>query len=397
MSPHTNEHSLHSSSGISLSLSSLALHGESGAPSSTTGHSNKFSDAYLSRHAALRGNGFDCAHRPLLPGVYAPTVAFFDPATEELDIPTIRKHTVRLAEAGLVGLVTQGSNGEAVHLSHSERRDITAATREALDDAGYHSMPVIVGCGGQSTRETIELCHDALLSGGDYAMILPPAYYKQLYTAQSQFEFFTDVADESPIPILIYNYPGAVAGIDLDSDVVTKLSKHPNIIGCKLTCGNTGKLCRVANDAPIGFMTMGGSSDFTLQTLVAGGNGIIGGLANIAPRACAEVFNLYVSGKIQEAKVMQAVVGRGDWGAIKGGVVGTKSCLRTCFGYGGHGRKPLPRPTPEQDAAYKADFQELLLLEEFLTRGRREQDVHGDKSKEFPQLVELERMLLGST
>ncbi|KAF8424487.1 hypothetical protein EV426DRAFT_78661 [Tirmania nivea] len=339
------------------------------------------------------GNVTEGRIRPLVPGIYAPTVAFFDEETEDLDIDTIKKHAIRLAQAGLHGLVTQGSNGEAVHLSHTERRIVTASTREALDDAGFNNMPIIVGCGSQSIRETIELCHEALLSGGDYAMILPPSYYGALYTPDSQLEFFTKIADQSPVPILIYNYPGAVSGIDLNSDVITKLAKHPNIVGCKLTCGNTGKLGRIAARAPPGFMTMGGSADFTLPALIGGGKGVIGGLANIAPKACVEVFKLYQAGKIDEAEKMQAVIGRGDWAAIKSGVVGTKSCLQSAFKYGGYGRKPLPRPTPEQAAAYLAEFEELLLLEEFLMKGCRQEHIHTDKEEEYPELLELEKQL----
>ena len=340
-----------------------------------------------------KGKAASTNARPLVPGIYAPTVAFFDEETEDLDLATIKKHAVRLAEAGLHGLVTQGSNGEAVHLSHSERRVVTAATREALDEAGFANMPIIVGCGSQSIRETIELCQDALSAGGDYAMILPPSYYGALYTPDSQFEFFTKVADQSPVPILIYNYPGAVSGIDLNSDVINRLAKHKNIVGCKLTCGNTGKLVRIAARAPNGFMTMGGSADFTLPALIGGGKGVIGGLANIAPKACVEVFNLYTAGKIDEAEKMQAIIGRGDWVAIKSGVVGTKSCLQSHFKYGGYGRKPLPRPTPEQAAAYLAEFEELLLLEEFLMGGLAEDKIHHDKAAEYPELIELEKIL----
>ena len=331
--------------------------------------------------------------RPLVPGIYAPTVAFFDPETEDLDTDTIKKHALRLAQAGLHGLVTQGSNGEAVHLSHTERKIVTASTREALDESGYPNMPIIVGCGSQSIRETIELCHEAKTSGGDYAMILPPSYYGALYTPDTQFEFFTKIADKSPLPILIYNYPGAVSGIDLNSDVITKLSKHHNIVGCKLTCGNTGKLGRIAARAPSGFMTMGGSADFTLPALIGGGKGVIGGLANIAPKACVEVFKLYQAGRIDEAEKMQAIVGRGDWAAIKSGVVGTKSCLQSAFKYGGYGRKPLPRPTPEQAAAYLTEFEELLLLEDFLTKGCQAENIHSSKELEYPELVELELQL----
>ncbi|KAL8965952.1 MAG: hypothetical protein Q9183_003603 [Haloplaca sp. 2 TL-2023] len=232
-------------------------------------------------------------------------------------------------------------------------------------------MPIIVGCGSQSTRETTELCREAMSSGGDYALVLPPSYYKAMYKSDSLVEFFEEVADASPIPLLIYNYPGAVAGIDMDSDVITKLAKHPNIVGCKLTCGNTGKLGRIASavdavtpsDEGSGFMCMGGSADFTLQTLVVGGSGIIGGLGNIAPKACVKVIELYTAGKMEEAKKLQAVVARGDWAAISGGIVGTKSALETFYGYGGFARKPLPRPSKEESARYASGFKELVELE----------------------------------
>ena len=72
-------------------------------------------------------NGQSKPLTPLRHGIYAPTMTFFDPETEDLDIPTIKKHAVRLAEAGLVGLVTMGSNGEAVHLTRAEKASVTRA------------------------------------------------------------------------------------------------------------------------------------------------------------------------------------------------------------------------------------------------------------------------------
>ncbi|KLU86841.1 hypothetical protein MAPG_05849 [Magnaporthiopsis poae ATCC 64411] len=81
--------------------------------------------------------------RPLLPGVYVPTMCFFDPKTEDVDEAMIAEHAVRLAKAGVTGLATQGSNGEAVHLTHEERRLVTSTTRKALDGAGYSDMPLV--------------------------------------------------------------------------------------------------------------------------------------------------------------------------------------------------------------------------------------------------------------
>lgn len=312
--------------------------------------------------------------RLLDPGVFVPIVTFFQGSGEDLDLQTLTRHVVRLAEAGVAGIVTQGSNGEAVHLTREEKSLVTKTSRQALDEAGFPSLPIIVGCGAQSVRETVELCQEAQTSGGNYALVLPPSYFKPYYRSDCLIEFFHSVADASPIPILIYNYPGAVGGIDLDSDLITQLAKHPNIVGCKLTCGNTGKLCRIAAavDAatPLeigsGFLCMGGSADFTLQTLVVGGSGVICGLGNIAPKACVEIVKLYAAGKLKEASKLQAVVARGDWPAISGGVVGIKSALEVHLGYGGVARRPLPCPTKMETMKYAAGFQELVDFEKSL-------------------------------
>lgn len=314
--------------------------------------------------------------KPLRPGIYVPTVTFFHETTEDLDLDAIGAHAVRLAQAGVAGIATQGSNGEAVHLSHTERKTVTATTRAALDRAGFRSLPIIVGCGAESVRETIQLCHEASAAGGDYALVLPPSYYKSLHASDTVVDFFTTVANASPIPILLYNYPAVVAGLDLDSDTIAALAKHPNIVGCKLTCGNTGKLARIAAatsalspdnpNSETGFMCMGGSADFTLQTLVVGGSGVICGVGNICPKACVQLFDLYTQGHLAKAKAVQAVVARGDGAAIKGGIVGTKSALQTYCGYGGVARRPLPRPGKRETEMYRNMFREIVEYENAL-------------------------------
>ncbi len=310
-----------------------------------------------------------------------PTLCFFDPKTEDIDTDSIASHTVQLAQAGVTGIATQGSNGEAVHLTHSERQLVTATTRSALDHASFSHIPVIVGCGAQSVRETIELCCEAAEAGGNYALVLPPSYYATLFAPSSEtiMRYFTEVADASPIPIIIYNYPGAVNGLDLSSDIILSLAQHPRIVGVKLTCGNTGKLNRIAsavrntattkNSHDAGnpeFLVLAGSADFTLPSLIAGGHGILAGLANIAPKACIRTVELYKEGKMAEAQKMQEVVSQGDWTAIRGGVVGVKSGLQSWMGYGGFARSPLPRPTSEQSEAWKEGYRELMALEKTL-------------------------------
>jgi len=150
-------------------------------------------------------------------------MTFFDKETEDVDIPTVKKHAVRLAKAGLVGLVTMGSNGEAVHMSRQEKVSVTKATREALDEAGFKDVPVIAGCSENSIRLTVDMCKEASSAGAEYALILPPSYYRAQSSETVLFEYYTSVAEQSPIPIMLYNYPGAVSGIDMDSDFMIKL------------------------------------------------------------------------------------------------------------------------------------------------------------------------------
>ena len=311
---------------------------------------------------------------PLRHGIYAPTMTFFRPDTEELDIPTIRKHAVRLAEAGLVGLVTMGSNGEAVHLTRPEKTAVTRATREALDEAGFRDVPVIVGTSEQSIRGTIELCKEAAEAGGEYSLLVPPSYYRYAMSEDALYEYFTSVASASPIPIILYNYPGAVAGIDMDSDFMIRLAQHPNIKGTKFTCGNTGKLTRVAlatnavtpKSKGSGWMAFGGMADFTAQTLASGGSGIIAGGANVLPKTCVRVWNLWAEGKLEEAIELQKSLSKGDWVLTKAAIPGTKAAIEEFYGYGGYPRKPLQRLSESGRKQVVEGIAEVMKIEKSL-------------------------------
>ena len=152
-----------------------------------------------------------------------------------------------LAKTGISGLVTMGSNGEAPHLNWEERISVIETTRTALDDAGFKQIPIIMGASGQSVRGTLELCQDAAKAGADYALALPPGYFRGAMNNGVIADFYKRVADGSPLPRLVYSFPAVVAGIEMDSDLIISISHHPNIVGTKFTYGDTGKLARVAS------------------------------------------------------------------------------------------------------------------------------------------------------
>ena len=302
-------------------------------------------------------------HLRLENGVYVPTLTFFTPS-DDIDAAAIERHIIRLINAGVSGIVVHGSNGEAVHLSREERSAVIRVARDTiLQESNESRIPLIAGCGAQSTKETIDICTDAAKAGATHALILPPSYFGGLISDKLIVQYFHDVADRSPIPVLVYNFPAAASGRDLNSDVILEIAQHPNVLGVKLTCGNTGKLARIAADCPEGFFVAGGSADFILQGHVAGAHGTISGLANLCPRACLKVIELTEKGMIREARDMQATVAKADWTAIQTGFVGLKGAMEHFAGYGGQPRKPCTAPTPKELECIVDGFRAVMVLE----------------------------------
>ncbi|KAI1764537.1 dihydrodipicolinate synthetase family protein [Hypoxylon sp. FL1150] len=289
----------------------------------------------------------------LTTGIYAPTQVFYHRETEDLDEETIGRHAVRLARAGVTGITTNGSNGEAVYLSRDERQTVTRATRAALDAAGFSRIPIIVGASEQSVRGTLELCRDAAVAGGSAVLLMVPSFFKWAMDTATIERYFTKVADASPLPVIVYNYPGAVAGIDLDSELLERLAAHSNIMGTKFTCGNVGKLARVAGAVkPVSdvvaasneqspYFAYAGVADFILPSVQVGGSGAIVGAANVFPRACVNVYNLAVQGRLEEAREAQQALAKADWSLTKRGIPGFKAILQHYHGYGGVPRQPM--------------------------------------------------------
>ncbi|HEX3270333.1 MAG TPA: dihydrodipicolinate synthase family protein [Ktedonobacterales bacterium] len=295
-------------------------------------------------------------------GIYPPIPTFFD-ENEDLDLATLREHLTRLKAAGITGFVALGSNGEAVHLDRDERRVVIATTREMAGPEGQ----VLAGAGTDSTRGTNALCQLAAEAGADVALVLPPHYYRGQMNATAIRAHYLAVADASPIPVMIYNMPANAAGLDLDAETVITLSAHPNIIGMKDSSGNVAKLAEVVAGARADFATLAGSAGFLLPALVVGARGAIAALANIAPRECLELVALYESGKMDEARTLQARLIPVNTAVTSGyGVPGLKAALEFVAHYGAAPRRPLAPLGQSERVKLRS-----LLAEADLLRGMR--------------------------
>lgn len=167
---------------------------------------------------------------------------------------------------------------------------------------------------------------------------------------------------------MIYNFPVVTAGIDLDSDTLSALAEHPNIVGTKLSCGNIGKLQRLTSlYSSSEFAVFAGKSDTFLHGLLAGSAGTIAALVNIAPKLHGELYQLFNQGKLEQAMALQSVLGHADWAVSKlGGIGGVKAVVSKNFGYGnGSVRGPLKPVKDEalQENKYYSTLQALIIKE----------------------------------
>lgn len=232
-------------------------------------------------------------------GVWAPAITFFDHGTDTLDTESQAKYYSYLSHTGLAGLVVLGTNAETFLLTRDERKTLVETARRACGP----SFPIMAGVGGHSTRQVLQHLADAADAGANYALLLPPGYFGKQTTPGVIESFFNDVARDSPLPIVIYNFPAVCNGIDLDSATIANLARrHSNIVGTKLTCGAVAKITRLAAELPAGrFATFGGQSDFLIGGLAAGAVGTIAGFANVFPKTIIHIYKLYKQGRFEEA------------------------------------------------------------------------------------------------
>jgi len=263
--------------------------------------------------------------------------------------------------------------------------------------ASFFPPYTIAGTGAGSLKETMKLTEEAAKAGADAIIVIASGYFAGAWgnDQKALYNFWFQIAERSPVPVIIYNYPGASGGIDLDSDIITSLAAHPNIIGCKLTCGNVGKLTRIASvvssqsfisshprskpDTADRFLVLGGFTDFVTPSIFADAHGAITGLANVAPYACTKLFRLSEELKakangssssssqsdlLSQTFALQGIIAQADRVFAVNGISGTKHVIQKLHGFGGHPRLPLPRIDEKKGQELLNNHWVKLLLEE---------------------------------
>lgn len=232
-------------------------------------------------------------HSPYPPGIHVPSLTWFKPgSTQSIDWALQEKHIDFLVRSGLHGIVIAGTNGEAATLTPDEKSKLVRLTRSTAQRFGRPNMPITCGTFGGSTQAIIDDAKLAASAGANYALVLVPSYFHFALDSAAIVAFFEEVASASPIPVMIYNFPGVAAGLNVNSEMLETLGEHPNIVAVKLTCGTIASVARSAAkfgralDEGPAFVALAGQSDWLVPCLSVGGAGAITGLANLYPKVC---------------------------------------------------------------------------------------------------------------
>src|ERR1700747_3387168 len=175
----------------------------------------------------------------LLQGIFPPITTPFYP-DGNVYYKKLEANVERYSRTPVAGIVVLGSTGEALMLSDQEKRDVFKVAR----DAAAPNKVLIAGTGIESAIETLRLTEYAAELGYDVAMVRTPHYYKKQMQPENMLAFYRTVADRSPIPVIIYNFPQAT-GYDISAELVIELAGTPNLIGIKESSGNLEKVRRM--------------------------------------------------------------------------------------------------------------------------------------------------------
>jgi 4-hydroxy-2-oxoglutarate aldolase len=172
----------------------------------------------------------------LLQGIFPPITTPFYP-DGNVYFKKLESNVERYSRTPCAGIVVLGSTGEAIMLSDQERREVLKCAR----GAAAPNKVLIAGTGIESAIETLRLTEYAAELGYDIAMVRTPHYYKKQMQAANILAFYRTVADRSPLPVIIYNFPQAT-GYDIPAELVIELAEHANLIGIKESSGDVEKV-----------------------------------------------------------------------------------------------------------------------------------------------------------
>jgi 4-hydroxy-2-oxoglutarate aldolase len=290
-----------------------------------------------------------------LQGILPPIATPFD-HHGEIYKAKVQHNVEKWNRTGLAGYVVCGSTGESVYLSTEEKLQLWDWVAEYASS----DKVLLAGTGMESVRETVALTNAAAERGYKAAMVRTPFYYKNLLNnSNAQILYFRAVADQSKIPLMIYNWP-QVTGIDISAEAVATLSQHPNIFAIKESSGSLEKCIQMIAEVKPGFQVLTGSAPILAPALAIGCGGAVLAFANAAPFATVSIWEAHRGREFAASMDWQRrIIRAAQLVTVKYGVPGLKYAMDLNGYYGGPPRLPLTVISPQAKLEIEQAFDGL--------------------------------------
>lgn len=293
--------------------------------------------------------------RPFAGIVPALTTPFKDGA---LWVSGLKSNIEKYNRYDLAGYLVLGSTGESVLMAEKESLEAV----ELVRGAAKPGRTLIAGTGMFSAPDTVHFTNLAAEAGADFGLVVTPFYYKGQMSAKVLEDYYREVADQSKIPIIMYNVP-KFTGLDLPLDAILSLAEHPNIAGLKESSGNIALTEEIMKSCPEGFTLYQGAGSLLFAALMIGAGGGILAVADMAPGEAVGIYKAIEEGKYQKARDLQLRILTANQKIVNGlGVPGIK-CAVELLGYAaGELRSPLKPVSEDQKKMIRKILEDAGLL-----------------------------------
>jgi 4-hydroxy-2-oxoglutarate aldolase len=301
-----------------------------------TDHPSQSATTAVAGSSPSHGSALVDADRGRLSGLFGPVVTNFRD-DESLDLDAFAANLRAHLAAGLDGILVTGSTGEAALVDEGERERLLAMAREVVPADRW----LLAGVGGESTRQVVQRCRVASALGVDVALVVAPHYYGPQMTHAALDGHYRRVADESPIPVALYNIPKYMH-FSLPPELVGELAGHPNVIGMKDSSGDAALFGRYLEARSSSFGVLTGNGSGFAAALAAGADGGTLAVSLFASALACAVRDAARSGDPAAAMALQSRLAVANGAIVAAlGVPGVKAALDLVGLRGGSCRSPL--------------------------------------------------------
>ena len=212
-----------------------------------------------------------------------------------IDLDALSRIIEQQIAGGTNYFVMLGTTGESATLSNQEKSAVVSHIKKA--NAGR--LPLVLGVGGNNTSDVVEQLKSLDTDGLTAILSVSPYYNKP--NQQGIIYHYNEVANASPLPIILYNVPGRT-GSNMTASTQLELAKHPNIVATKEASGNMEQVMSILKDKPSDFLVISGDDALTFPILACGGSGVISVINHIFPRTFSGMVKSAIQGDFIAAK-----------------------------------------------------------------------------------------------